>query len=282
MLSDRHEFLVELFSRQPEEIRSALRSLGVHVSDSTRATNHSESFNKIKSSTRSADSVWRFSRADGSNELGVIIEVQLQTDTDKPFTWPLYAAGLRADLRAETCVLVVTPFRQVATWASRPIAMGAGNVFRPVVLGPDQLPLIVDEAEASRSVALAVLGVLANAKSDPENAARAALVATKACLGVSNRLFIWCYDAFCEALSGAALAILEKLMDLDVRNLKSEFSRRHVALGEAQAIIGFLEARGLSVSDKQRERIVACTDLDTIATWVAKAASVASTDELFA
>jgi hypothetical protein len=160
--------------------------------------------------------------------------------------------------------------------------MGAGNVFRPVVLGPDQLPLIVDEAEASRSVALAVLGVLANAKSDPENAARAALVATKACLGVSNRLFIWCYDAFFEALSGPALALLEKLMDLDVRNLKSEFSRRHVALGEANAVLRVLTARGLSLTDEQRERIRSCTDFDTLERWIDKAVTASSTDEFFA
>jgi hypothetical protein len=170
----------------------------------------------------------------------------------------------------------------VAEWASRPITIGPGNVFQAIVLGPDRLPLITDEAEAARSLALAVLGVLAHARTGPESAARAALVAANACLGVSNRLFIWCYDAFHEALSGAALAILEKLMELDVRNLKSEFSRRHVALGEAQALLEVLDARGLSLTAEQRERVRSCIDFDTLKGWLRRAVTAASTDELFA
>jgi hypothetical protein len=266
----------------PEEIGSALRGFGVAVTDASQATNHSESFNKVKSSTRSADAVWRFVDAQGKSELGVIVEVQLAVDEDKLFSWPVYVAGLRADLECAACVIVATPSRNVAEWASQPIVIGPGNVFRPIVLGPEQLPLITDEGEASRALAVAVLGVLAHARSRPEEAARAALATAKACLGVSNRLFVWCYDVFCEALSGAALAILEKLMELDVRNLKSEFSRRHVAFGEAEAVLEVLEARGLPVTADQRERIRSCADFDMLKGWLRKAVTATSTDELFA
>jgi hypothetical protein len=52
--------------------------------------------------------------------------------------------------------------------------------------------------------------------------------------------------------------------------------------GRAKAIVRFLAARGLTVTQEQRDRIFACTDLDTLSRWVDKAATVASTDELFA
>jgi hypothetical protein len=80
----------------------------------------------------------------------------------------------------------------------------------------------------------------------------------------------------------SVLAILKKLMELDVRNLKSEFSRRHVALGEAQALLEVLDARGLSLTAEQRERVRSCIDFDTLKGWLRRAVTAASTDELFA
>jgi hypothetical protein len=41
--------------------------------------------------------------------LGIVIEVQLQRDDRKRFTWPVYVAGLRARLECPACLLVVTP-----------------------------------------------------------------------------------------------------------------------------------------------------------------------------
>jgi hypothetical protein len=42
-----------------------------------------------------------------------------------------------------------------------------------------------------------------------------------------------------------------------------------------------LDARGLDVTDAQRERVLACSDLDTLARWHRRAVTVASADALF-
>jgi hypothetical protein len=42
-----------------------------------------------------------------------------------------------------------------------------------------------------------------------------------------------------------------------------------------------LDARGLRASDEARARILACTDATQLDTWVRKAVSVTSVDELF-
>ncbi|MEO3793997.1 hypothetical protein ABGB14_27610 [Nonomuraea sp. B10E15] len=53
------------------------------------------------------------------------------------------------------------------------------------------------------------------------------------------------------------------------------------AEGEANAVLLILEARGISLPDEARARILACTDLHTLESWVRKAATAKSADELF-
>jgi len=53
------------------------------------------------------------------------------------------------------------------------------------------------------------------------------------------------------------------------------------AAGKAEDILAVLAARGLAVSDAQRQRTLACTDLATLAGWLRRAATVSSCDEVF-
>ncbi|WP_394846695.1 hypothetical protein LZC95_04415 [Pendulispora brunnea] len=86
-------------------------------------------------------------------------------------------------------------------------------------------------------------------------------------------------------LSEAAKVILEKLMSHGTYQVQSEYFLKHRraghAEGQAEALLSFLEARGLTVHDEARARILACTDMSVLNAWIRKAVSVASTDELF-
>jgi hypothetical protein len=88
------------------------------------------------------------------------------------------------------------------------------------------------------------------------------------------------------ALSAAARAALEKMMNLRNYEYQSDFARKHDAQGRARgkasAILGVLEARGLSISEEQRARIEACSDLDVLDRWVRRAATATAIEELFA
>ncbi len=53
------------------------------------------------------------------------------------------------------------------------------------------------------------------------------------------------------------------------------------ARGEAKAILRFLEARGISVTDAARDRIAHCTDLDLLNRWLDRTPHVESVDDLF-
>jgi hypothetical protein len=51
--------------------------------------------------------------------------------------------------------------------------------------------------------------------------------------------------------------------------------------GKTAAVLEVLEARGLSISDAQRERILSTSDLETLTRWVRRAVTVGSVDALF-
>ncbi|MFD9907794.1 hypothetical protein [Streptomyces sp. NPDC059063] len=51
--------------------------------------------------------------------------------------------------------------------------------------------------------------------------------------------------------------------------------------GAALAILRVLEGREIAVSESVRERIVGCSDLDTLNTWLGRSGTVAAAEELF-
>ncbi len=52
--------------------------------------------------------------------------------------------------------------------------------------------------------------------------------------------------------------------------------------GEAHAVLAVLEARGIPVTEQQRQQILECQDLERLNSWVRKAVTLAVVDELFA
>jgi hypothetical protein len=66
---------------------------------------------------------------------------------------------------------------------------------------------------------------------------------------------------------------------------QSDFLRRQFERGEVQSkvddILAVLDARSISVSEKARARIVDCTDLAQMDTWIRRAATVVTADALF-
>ncbi|MEV3923335.1 hypothetical protein [Actinomadura coerulea] len=53
------------------------------------------------------------------------------------------------------------------------------------------------------------------------------------------------------------------------------------AQGMAKALLLFLEARGLDVSEDVRARVEGCTDSEQIERWIRRAVSVDSAEDLF-
>jgi len=90
-----------------------------------------------------------------------------------------------------------------------------------------------------------------------------------------------------SALGDAARKAFEVLPEAEkiVEKFISERQQRSFDKGRAAEkaadVLAVLEARGFAVSDAQRQRIIGCSDLDTLALWLRQAVTVASADKLF-
>jgi hypothetical protein len=66
---------------------------------------------------------------------------------------------------------------------------------------------------------------------------------------------------------------------------QSDFARHYFsqgeARGEARAVLAILTARGIDVADQARERIAACTDIERLDTWIQRAVTATTVDDLF-
>jgi hypothetical protein len=230
---------------------------------------------------------------DGKPIFAIVVEVQLSRDEDKRKSWPLYLTSLRSRVGCPTALLVVAPDAAVARWCAQPIELGhPGFVLQPLVMGPDAVPVIVDEQAARQDPELAVLSAMAHGhEAVGESIARTVLAAVGGLDAERVRLYV---DLTISALNEAARYSMEALMQRGTYEYQSEFARKYVAQGreegrqegrhegERAALLEVLDARGLEVDAETRQQILACTDLSQLKVWLRRAVTVESTQELFA
>ncbi len=219
----------------------------------------------------------------GEPVLGIVVEVQLETDTRKRFSWPAYVANLRAQVHCRCCLLVVAADDRTARWASEPIDLGPGGTLCPLVLGPKGVPLVTDPQKAQRFPELAVMSVMAHGRGDVQTAVKLATLAAQAAQATESldpdtqALYL---DLIETALGEAARKAFAMLPE--TYQFSGPSYLRGKAEGEAKAVLTFLEARGLAPTEQQRQRILACDDLEQLNIWVRKAVTLVDVEELFA
>lgn len=188
-----HEALVRLFQNRPQlAAEMLLDALHVTLPEYTDIRLDSANLTDLAPAEYRADLVAVL--LDRKPVQGIIVEVQLSEDNDKWFAWPAYVANLRARLRCPVCLLVVARTDTVAKWAARPLEMGGGNYFTPLVLAPSDVPEVMDAARACADPELAILSAIAHAEHvDPSISVRVACAAISAISGVerlSPKLYI--------------------------------------------------------------------------------------------
>ena len=212
----------------------------------------------------------------------VVIEVQLSADGQKRHVWPAYVATLYARLRCPAMLLVMCPNAAVAAWCARPIVVSdPGMVLTPVVLGPEQVPVVTDTRVARRHPELAVLSALAHG-SEPDPSMFTALFAALDVIDLDQAtLYI---DLVLMVLPAAARVWLEEFMTTTPFRYQSDFARRFFgqgkAEGKAEDLLEILGARNIPVPDDARARIVACTDIDQLDAWIRRAAIAEKLDDV--
>ena len=303
MVSLKHEGLVKLVRDRPTFAAELLRDLlAVKVPPFSKAKLVDVTLNQVRPAEYRADALVLFSRK--KPVFGAIVEVQLRPKKHKRFSWPLYAVGARARERCPFVVLVVTPSAATARWAARPIELGGGNQYRPLVVGPHGVPKLTDHARARREPQLAILSVMAHGRRKLSTAVAIGVAATKAVLRLPEEQRLLYSLLIAANLSEAARKAIE--MEPGLVNYFSQAQRRNFergiaegkaqgraegeakgraegeAKGKAEAVLKILMRRGLTITAAQRRRIVACVDLTTLERWLDRSLSASSVDELLA
>ena len=126
MPSQLHEALLLLFRNRPALAPELLReALHVTLPDYTEVRIDSADLTDIQPAEYRADLVVLLLH--GSPVLGIVLELQLSSDEDKRYVWPVYVANLRARIRCPVCLLVITTEDNVARWAGKVMALGGGH-----------------------------------------------------------------------------------------------------------------------------------------------------------
>ncbi|WP_026127548.1 serpin family protein [Nocardiopsis lucentensis] len=282
-ISPEHQIYAELFSDSPDMAVEFLRERGVRVPDYERSEVTSCDLGHVDPVERRSDVaiMLRGEGPDGPLDslMGVIVEVQRDEKERKRFTWPEYVACLRSRHECPVTLLVICPRQPVADWYADPIPLGhPGFVLHPLVVGPKDIPVVTDPATVAASPTLGVLSAAAHGatkkdvldalhtgldKIDPEKAAKY--------IGYSLHLL--------DDTDGQKA--LEKLMMADTFEYTSAWTESLRAEGEAKAILRFLSKHGVEVPEEARERISRCQDADTLDTWLERAMTATTIDELF-
>src|SRR6185312_6012055 len=203
--------------------------------------------------------------ADGIPIRMIVVEVQLAVDTRKRFSWPAYVTVSRAIHGCPAGLLVVAPDPAVAAWCAEPIEIGVpGFVLNPPVLRRTAVPVVTDPEEATRRPELGVLSVLAHGET--EQRATIASTVLPAIRGLDDDRAKLYHDLVYNSLNDAARRSLEVMMK--GYEYQSDFAKKYVAEGRtegrteeaARALLTVFRARGLSVPDAARERILTQKD----------------------
>ncbi|MFJ7771840.1 hypothetical protein ACIQ1J_26430 [Streptomyces sp. NPDC097107] len=232
--------------------------------------------------------------AEGGESFLLAVESQGRPDPDKPASWAYYLSHLHAKYGLPPVLLVVCADRRTASWAARHVDIGPPQwpspTVRPLVLGPDSLPVIDSPDEAARDIPLtvlpaalhrrdpdadAILKALATAlkdlSDDDEHTASIFIELTEQGLGKTPAADLW------RHIMAADLSFFQSQT---AQSLRAEGRAEGCAEGRAEDILLLLDGRGIEVSEEERARIVGCADLDTLGVWFTRAITAVSTAEV--
>jgi hypothetical protein len=196
--------------------------------------------------------------------------------------------------------VVVTPDASTALWADQRIALGGGNHYRPLVVGPNDIPRVTDRDEALHQPELAMLSAMAHGQGDVSTASAIGAAAAHAIRQLPDdqrRVYSILLEA---ALSESARKVmtmesgLEKFFTEEHRRSQAEGVAEGMAKGKAEGkaegkieeaarlLLKLLSQRRIALTHEQRQRILDCQDLTVLEGWHDRILTVTTADELFA
>ncbi|WP_060887813.1 hypothetical protein [Streptomyces caniscabiei] len=287
MVSSPHEALHRIFQKDPALLTRALeRVLRVPFPEPHEFAAMNVDLTEIAPVERRVDTFMRAEADEGTYLL--VVESQGKKDEGKRRSWPYYLSYLYAKYHCEPVLIVTTQSSSTARWAAQPIHLGVRGrpslTVRPLVLGPDNVPLIADESEVARDVTLAVFSAITHGKG--RNAA-AILEPLAAVLKDEDPESAMVFAELVESglVDTQAKKFWKELMvpvNYFFKNPVAVAMREEVRVEERVAgILRILDRRHIEVPESVRERVSNCTDPDLLQVWWDRAIVATDAAELF-
>ncbi|MEU5267306.1 hypothetical protein AB0G77_01805 [Streptomyces hygroscopicus] len=293
MVSSRHEAAHRIFQDRPELLTPVFRILDLPLPEKAAVEVLTPDATEIRPLERRVDSVLRVTPPDGGGFL-LAIEAQGRRDPDKAVSWAYYLSYMTAKHELPALLLVVCQDKKTADWAAGPFRIGVEGwtalSVHPLVLGPGNVPVILDPEEASQDLTLAAFSALTHGRDPNAPAILKTLAQALAKADPESRPY---YSELLEIGLGDTPArdVWRKLMSVvgsyfpGRGTLVEETFLKGKAVGEAvggaRAVLRTLENRGIRTSAEIRERITNCTDIKTLDHWLDRAMTVSTANELF-
>lgn len=282
-----------IFQERPEILTPIFDVLGIALPDKAAAYAIATDVTETRPMARHADTVLRIDPSDGGDFI-LIVESQERRDVKKESSWPYYVAYIQSKYRLPVLLLVVCRDRATTKWAVGPFECGArgwtAQRTYPLVVGPDNLPMVIDARTAAEKPAMAAFSALAHANSPDIDAILDALGHALAGMDWSAAGYFYQFldSALGETPSGDKWRHIMTFVNyfpgrgtvLEKAYLEGQATGE--ATGEAKGILRVLEVRGLAISDNVRERITSCTDLERLNDWLDRSGTVEHAEDLFA
>jgi hypothetical protein len=303
-----HETLVTLFGASPELLFALMRALG-HTPPTATLRRHDSTVRVANPLEVRPDLILL---APGDTGPWLAVEVQHDRDDDKPRRWLALAAALHDTRKHMGDLVVVTHDDAVARWASQHIHLKGPSGTR-VTIQPLVLCVTRKQAEQLLATGSPDLAVVAAWAVHDQRGARAKRIVRRAAQRTLEApdLREERVRAMLSMLGGTLLDELRRTLNMltkdtfpetpawreFVKSLEPVIRRigyedglaegeargeargktEGKAEGEALALLAVLEARGLSVDDSTRARILACTDTARLHRWVKRAVTAPTT-----
>lgn len=289
MPSITHQFLVTMLREAPALVMHLFElATGKPLPPGASTTLTSAQFTDVAPPEYSADAA-HLIQGPADVTLGtLILEAQLSPSEGKHRSWFQYVATQHAKSKSPVTVLVLAIDEPTARWCAEPhVYDHVGSVYRPVVIGPRQIPRITDFAQARDFPELAVLSAMAHS-SDPD-AVDIGLTTLAACESLHSDQGRRYGDFISAWLSDVARITLRKLMAQQGYEYVSEFARQFVAEGRKEGIeegqretlIEQLGEKFGEPSDEVRERVRAA-DGAQLRIWLKRVLTAQTLDQVFA
>ncbi|MFG3495430.1 hypothetical protein [Streptomyces sp. NPDC047928] len=287
MVSSPHEAMHRIFQEYPKLFFGVSKVLGVAFAQPASIVVLPTDLTETRPVERRVDTLLRFETDDDGPFL-LAVEAQGKRDLSKPASWAYYLAYLHNKYRQPPVLLVVCQDHATAEWASQPVHIGPPQwrslTVRPLVAGPHNMPVITDPAEAFDDLALATLAAITHVSHRSVDAILKALCT--ALQDVPEDLAAPIIEFTAQGLgTRPAARIWRNLVAVDLSFYKSPLSeeiRDEGRLqGQADALLLFLEQRGITVTDDVRERVTGCGDPEIMRGWLARAATAVVAEDVF-